>query len=147
MDRNDQKYQGLADNKNAEKWTEGAVTAMLQKFVEKAEKGDKYLIINIITPDIDIDQYDYLKKKYADNPTVFRLFKKIEIQAEANLTRAALAGEVKETMSIFLLKAKYGYVDKQQVEIEHKGTINVHFDLQRDNDELDNDIADLIDPT
>ena len=50
-------------------------------------------------------------------------------------------------MSIFLLKAKYGYVDKQQVEIEHKGTINVHFDLQRDNDELDNDIADLIDPT
>lgn len=44
---------------------------------------------------------------------------------EANLERKGLQGEVDRTMAIFSLK-QLGWRDKQ--EMEHKGTVNVHFD-------------------
>jgi len=40
-----------------------------------------------------------------------------------------LNGKIKETASIFLLKAKYGYIDKQVNEVEHKGSININLNF------------------
>lgn len=118
-------YESLKGNKNAEKWTEESVIQLFTEILERAKTGDCYLISHAIG-DITIDQYDYLKTKFKDSETISRLIKRIEQTTENNLTTQMIQGKIKETASIFLLKSKYGYIDKQIIETEHKGSININ---------------------
>jgi len=122
-------YDGLKGNKNAEKWPESDVIALFTELCEKAKQDECYLLIHVLDTRITIDQYEYLKVKFKDNKTVSQLIKNVLSICEANLTKAMLSGKVKETASIFLLKSKYGYIDKQVTEIEHKGSININLQL------------------
>ena len=70
-----------------------------------------------------------MKGKYKDNEIVSPLFKKLVAICESNLTEGMINGNIKETASIFLLKAKYGYIDKQTTEVEFKGTVNINLTL------------------
>jgi hypothetical protein len=122
-------YDGLKDNKNAEKWTEENVIAILSGVYDKSAEPDCYLqeiaYRNILTK----GQWDYIGDKYKDNKTVSGTIKGIKANCQINLTSAMLQGKVKETASIFLLKAIYGLVDKQVLETEHKGSININLQL------------------
>ena len=122
-------YDGLKGNKNAEKWPEQDVIALFTELCDKAHKEECYLLIHVLDTRITIDQYEYLKKKYKDNQTVSQLIKNVLSICEANLTKAMLSGKIKETASIFLLKAKYGYIDKQVIETEHKGSIQINLTM------------------
>ena len=122
-------YEGLKDNKNAEKWTEDNVITLLSDVYARSEADDCYLqelaYRNILTK----GQWDYIGDKYKDNKTVSGTIKSIKANCQINLTQAMLHGQVKETASIFLLKAIYGLVDKQVIETEHKGSININLQL------------------
>jgi len=122
-------YDGLKDNKNAEKWTEENVISLFSELCDKAHKEECYLLIHVIETRITLSQYEYLIDKYKANKTVSELKKNILSICESNLTKAMLSGKIKETASIFLLKSKYGYIDKQVTEIEHKGSININLQL------------------
>ena len=119
-------YESLRGNKNAEKWTEEQAINLYSDLCDKARANNNYLLINVLSGVITIDQHEYIKAKFKDSKTVSQLIKELTDICESNLTEAMLNGKVKETASIFLLKAKYGYIDKQQIEHEHKGSININ---------------------
>jgi len=122
-------YDNLIGNTNAEKWTEEIVNELLDSLLIYAQSCN-FLGKVLCDNDISRQTWDYLQNKYEKNSTVMDKVRKVEQITETNLLNDALAGKVKETMSIFLLKCKYGYVDKQQIEVEHKGNISVNFNLQ-----------------
>ena len=122
-------YDGLKGNKNAEKWPENDVIVLFTELCEYAKANECYLLIHVLDTRITLSQYEYLKDKFKTNKTVSELIKNILSICEANLTKAMLSGKIKETASIFLLKAKYGYIDKQVTEIEHKGNIQINLQL------------------
>lgn len=123
-------YEGLKDNKNAEKWTEDNVTSLLSDILQDIEENETYYIgIALKSKGLSRQKWDYLQTKYKDNATILDTIKKIENATETNLITAALQGRVKETMAIFILKAKYGCIDKQVTEVEHKGSININLTM------------------
>ena len=122
-------YDGLKGNKNAEKWQESDVIALFTELCEYAKVNECYLLIHALDTKITLSQYEYLRVKFKDNATVSELIKNILEICESNLTKAMLTGKIKETASIFLLKAKYGYIDKQVTEIEHKGSIHINLTM------------------
>ena len=126
-------YEGLTGNKNAEKWTEKNVTSLLSKLLLKVEEDN--------VPDIGSalkifglqkTNWNYFQAKFKDNETVISLIKRIEDTTETNLVEASLSGKVKETMAIFVLKSKYKWIDKQVIETEQKGSINITLQMPED---------------
>lgn len=126
------KYENLHGNKNAEKYTEADVTELLAKVLARSEAEDCYFILNAIKGVLTKSQWDYFAEKYKDDKTILGTIKTIQANCEQNLVNGMLTGKVKETGSIFLLKAKYGYIDKQQIEHEHKGSININLNFPED---------------
>ena len=122
-------YDGLKGNKNAEKWTEENVIAILSDVYARSEQPDCYLQELAYRGTITKSNWDYLQVKFKDSKTVLGILKSIKDNCRINLTQAMLHGQVKETASIFLLKAIYGLVDKQVIETEHKGSININLQL------------------
>jgi hypothetical protein len=127
-------YEGLKDNKNAEKWTEDNVITILSEVCTKSENEDCYLMEKAYKGLLTVSNWDYLQLKYKDNATVLGIIKSIKDNCKMNLTQAMLQGRVKETASIFLLKAIYGLVDKQVTEIEHKGSIHINLTMPDDSE-------------
>ena len=125
-------YEGLIGNRNAEKYTEQEVTKLLSKVLERSEAEDCYFILNAIKGIISKATWDWFNEKYKENKTIIGIIKTIQANCEQNLVNGMLTGKVKETGSIFLLKAKYGYIDKQQIEHEHKGSININLNFPED---------------
>lgn len=122
-------YEGLKDNKNAEKWTEDNVIALLSDVCTQSEADECYLMEKAYKGILTVSNWDYLQIKFKDNATVLGIIKNIKQNCKYNLTQAMLQGKVKETASIFLLKAIYGLVDKQVTEVEHKGSININLTM------------------
>lgn len=122
-------------NANAEKWTPEIVVPLMEQINQEAIDNGHCLLIHAFNDRLTWDQYEYLLDKFKDNPVVFRVIKKLEKICEANLTSKMLKGEVKETASIFLLKCKYGYQDKQVIEHDVKGTININLQFDDVTDE------------
>jgi hypothetical protein len=135
-------YDGLIGNKNAEKWTEENVIALMNKLHERAEQNHCYTLYDAVEPDITIFQYEHFCERFANNETVTQSLKRLKEQIKRNIISDAMQGKVKETMSIFVLKCNHDMQDKQQVEIEHKGSISVNFNLQDSNQDNDTDLTD-----
>jgi len=127
-------YDGLKDNKNAEKWNEEDVIALLSDICDKSAEDECYLQAQAYKGLMTKGQYDYLAVKYEKNSTVSGILKNIKDNCQLNLTQAMLQGKVKETASIFLLKAMYGLVDKQVTEQVHSGSININLTMPEDTD-------------
>ena len=128
-------YEGLIGNDNAVKYTEDKVIALLTAVYEKSKQPDCYYILSAMDGILTWAQWDYFNASFADNKTVFGIIKSIAQNCEQHLLRDMLAGNIKETASIFLLKCKYGYQDKQVVEVEHKGNIAINFQFPVEEDQ------------
>lgn len=133
---------GSIGNTNAEKWDRNNTIQLLDTLINRAITKPCYLLINALCEIVTIDQYEYLKTKWKEDEIISQLFKRLVTICESNITEGMLTGKVKETASIFLLKSKYGYIDKQTTEIEFKGTVNINLALPQCNNLPDNvDIA------
>ncbi len=119
-------YETLIGNKNAEKYSKSTVNDYLSDVYSKVVAENCLFILQAIKGIITKSQWDYFAEKHKDNKTVFGKIKDIQGLCECNLVEAMLTGKVKETASIFLLKAKYGYVDKHVIETEQKGSITIN---------------------
>lgn len=122
-------YETLIANKNAVKYSDSVVINTLLDICNKAKNENCYFIGQAIRDKLSKGQFDYLTAKYQGTETVSGALKELYSICETNLVQAMLEGRVKETASIFLLKCKYGWIDKQQIEIGHKGSVSVNFSL------------------
>lgn len=112
-------YEGLVNNKNAEKWT-------IEKTIELCEKA-----LNVISEDCFYlssvadevgeytDLFKYLLRKYNDNPTVFRLIKRMYAKCERIITEKTGKNEITPALGIFVLKAYHGLIETSKQQLDH----------------------------
>lgn len=111
-----EKMQG---NKNAEVWNVDSVTQMLSDIkIYLTENISVYTIGSALTEfDLYTQWWSEMKDKFVNDKTVSDAIKNIESIIEQRIVNDTMTGDAKSaTFSIFLLKNKFGYVDKQETE-------------------------------
>lgn len=69
---------------------------------------------------IYFDWWARMKKRYEKNVDINRAFKKVEDEIESRIVTRTLTGRYSAPAGIFLLKAKYGFVDKVVQQFENE---------------------------
>lgn len=69
---------------------------------------------------IYFDWWARIKKRYEKNVDISRTFKKVEDELESRIVTRTLTGRYSAPAGIFLLKAKYGFVDKVVQQFENE---------------------------
>lgn len=112
-------YEGLVNNKNAEKWT-------IEKTIELCEKAvdvisDNCFYLSSVADEVGeyTDLFKYLLNKYKDNPTVFRLIKRMYAKCERIITEKTGKGDITPSLGIFVLKAYHGLIETSKQHIDH----------------------------
>ncbi len=116
-------------NTNAEKTSYDKVISILTDIYNYVDTHDDcYLLIHALTgTDIwTIDQYEHYIDRFREDDAVRQLSKKIKQRCESRISQDMIKGKIKDVPAIFLLKAKYGYIDRQQVDHNVQGAINVN---------------------
>ena len=115
-----EKMQG---NKNAEVWDVDSVTQMLSDIKEYLTSNiNVYTIGSALTEfNLYTQWWSEMKDKFVNEKSVSDTIKNIESIIEQRIVNDTMTGDAKSaTFSIFLLKNKFGYVDKQENENTHK---------------------------
>lgn len=115
-------------NKNAEKWNEETVLAMLENIAEYLrEKPSVYTLTSaLIEFSLYPQWWSEMAEKFKDNNIVSETIKRAESIIESRIVNDTMVGDAKSAaFSIFLLKNKFGYVDKQESNITHKGEFDI----------------------
>lgn len=69
---------------------------------------------------IYFDWWARMKKRYEKNVDISRAFKRVEDEIESRIVTRTLTGRYSAPAGIFLLKAKYGFVDKVVQQFENE---------------------------
>lgn len=111
-----EKMQG---NKNAEVWDVNSVTQMLSDIKEHLINNINVYTIGSALVEFDLysQWWAQISEKFNDDKSVCETIKNIESIIEQRIVNDTMTGDAKSaTFSIFLLKNKFGYVDKQETE-------------------------------
>ncbi|RAJ24985.1 terminase small subunit [Pedobacter cryoconitis] len=104
-------------NNYAEKWNKTTVIKALNKIYFHVEDNKVvYLAISLVDSELYPDIWQYWTTKFKDDDEVIRAIKRIEAKIEANLLSQALTNKVNATVAIFVLKNKYKWSDKQEID-------------------------------
>lgn len=121
-----EKMQG---NKNAEVWDVVSVTQMLSDIKEYLTSNiNVYTIGSALTEfNLYTQWWSETTDKFKSNKSVYDTIKNIESIIEQRIVNHTMTGDAKSaTFSIFLLKNKFGYVDKHEQDLTTKGeSLNV----------------------
>ena len=121
-----EKMQG---NKNAEVWDVDSVTQMLSDIKEYLTSNiNVYTIGSALTEfNLYTQWWSEMKYKFVNEKSVSDTIKNIESIIEQRIVNDTMTGDAKSaTFSIFLLKNKFGYVDKHEQDLTTKGeSLNV----------------------
>lgn len=103
-------YEGLKDNKNAEKWTFAEAEEFLLEAL-KLSKNDEYDFIGEVAKAMDsyIDIFDYLISKF---PELKYIKNHIKRNCEANCFSSGKKGDINTAMAIVNLKSNHGWTDR-----------------------------------
>jgi len=109
-------------NTNAEKWTKDEVLKCLSVIYQKVKK-DKTFYLGVALAQLDLypELWSVWSKKFDEDKIVFQAIKKIEAQIEANLLQLAGSNKMNTAIAIFVLKNKYKWSDKQEIDHTSKG--------------------------
>lgn len=69
---------------------------------------------------IYFDWWAYIKRRYSKNAEIIRATKRVEDELESRIVTRTLTGRYSAPAGIFLLKAKYGFVDKVVQQFENE---------------------------
>lgn len=109
-------------NNYAEKWSKTTVLNSLNKIYFDVEDNKiVYLAISLVNSDLYPDIWQYWITKFKSDDEVIRSIKRIEAKIEANLLSQALSNKINSTVAIFVLKNKYKWSDKQEIDHTSKG--------------------------
>ena len=114
-------YDGLKDNKNAEKWTEDKATALFDEAIDLARTGEYDFIGEVATTlNTYIDLFDYLVEKF---PQLQNRKKRLMRVCEANCFANGKKGKIVPSLAIMNLKSNHGWTDRQTVDQTTEATI------------------------
>lgn len=105
-------YDGLKNNKNAEKWTIEEATKFFNEAIELSKNKD-YDFIGEVCKDLNQDKgvFDYLIDKFKGND--FKTLKRrIKYNCEVNCFRNAKKGDIIPSLAIMNLKSNHGWTDR-----------------------------------
>lgn len=113
--------------KNAEKWNEETMPVKLAE-IKKLIQNDS-TIYTLSAPLSRVGLYSewwsHMTIKFKENHSISQSIKEIEAMIEARIINDTMTGTARSSaLSIFLLKNKYGYVDK--VETDNTQNVNVN---------------------
>lgn len=120
--------ESMLDNDNALVWDEGTTLDAISKVYNNLiEDNNEYTlsgaILSVEEYDLYADWWSNMSNNFKGVETVIRAIKKVESLLEKRIVNNTMTGDAKSaTFSIFLLKNKFGYVDKQENENTHKIT-------------------------
>ena len=105
-------------NKFAEKWDKETTLSKIIEVIYVLESRRVYSLSSALDAvELYADWWSDMTKKFADDVEVSRAIKKAETLVENRIVHDTMTGEAKSAaFSIFLLKNKFGYVDKQEVD-------------------------------
>ena len=133
-------YEGLEDNKNAEKWT----IEVAEKFMQDAlvlSYDSEYDFIGEIAQNLKVDKgtFDYLIEKF---PVLKRIKSHILSNCETNCFRSSKKGKINIAVGIVNLKSNHGWTDR--VATDNKTEKIVHnYDYSQMSNETLKEIARL----
>lgn len=109
-------------NKTAEKWTKEITLKSLRE-LEANVKADKIFYLGIALAQLDLYPQIWAdwQVKFKDDNDVSVALKRVEAQVEANLLLQAGTNKINATIAIFVLKNKYKWSDKQEIDHTSKG--------------------------
>jgi len=108
-------------NKSAEKWTKEVVLSKLQVISDYAKQNNSYYLGTVLNElGLYVDIWSDWTKKFANDLEVSRAIKRIESVVEANLVTILVTGR-NAAGAIFVLKNKYKWSDKQEIDHTSKG--------------------------
>lgn len=115
-------------NTYAEKWNEETMTETLENMVDYLR--DNNAVYTLTSALIEFDLYPQwwseMTEKFKENSKVSEAIKRVESIIESRIINDTMVGDAKSAaFSIFLLKNKFGYVDKQESNVTHKGEFDI----------------------
>ncbi|SDJ95522.1 DNA-packaging protein gp3 [Pedobacter sp. ok626] len=110
------------DNKYAEKWTKQVVLDHLTQILQKV-KTDKIFYLGVALAELDLyhQVWSEWTKKFETDKQVSDTIKRIEGLIEANILQLAGSNKMNTAIAIFVLKNKYKWSDKHEVDHTSKG--------------------------
>lgn len=103
-------YEGLEDNKNAEKWTLEEATNFMIQAVELSQLEQYDFIGEVAKAQESYHQvYPYLCDKF---PELERLFKLVKANCESNCFSNGKKGSIVPSLAIMNLKSNHGWTDR-----------------------------------
>jgi len=113
---------GKKGNKNAQKWDKATLLKVLHTFYNDI-RDEKIVYLGIILAKYQLynDIWSDWTNKFKDDQVVSLTIKRVEALIEANLLEQALSNKVNSTIAIFVLKNKYRWADKQEIDHTSKG--------------------------
>lgn len=110
------------NNKYAEKWPKASVLYHLENIYNDVRDNKIfYLGVALANEELYADIWQYWLEKWGKDEEVFRLTKRIEAKLEANLISQSAHNKINATIAIFVLKNKYKWSDKQEIDHTSKG--------------------------
>lgn len=104
-------------NNYAEKWTKQVVIDHLAQILHDVQENRiVYLGIALANIDLYSEVWNDWSNKFSADKQVSLAIKKVESKIEANLLSQALSSKVNPAVAIFVLKNKYKWSDKQEVD-------------------------------
>lgn len=109
-------------NKNAEKYSKEVVLKHLSTIL-KSVKTEKIFYIGVALVELDLypEIWSIWSKKFEDDILVIQAIKRVEAQIEANILRLAGTNQMNTAIAIFVLKNKYKWSDKQEIDHTSRG--------------------------
>lgn len=119
-------------NKNAEKWNSETVIVTLEKMVKYLNQN--HSVYTLTSALIEFNLYNQwwseMTEKFKENNIVSETIKRIESIIESRIINDTMVGDAKSAaFSIFLLKNKFGYVDKQ--EVDQSGNLTLQWNEEK----------------
>ncbi len=114
-------YEGLIDNKNAEKWTFEEAQKFFMDAYEKSieKKGDDYLYDFIGEIARELGQYKELFGYLVDKfPSLEKYYVSIKSNCEANCFYNGKKNNIVPSMAIMNLKSNHGWTDRAETTIQ-----------------------------
>ena len=113
----------MQGNKNAEVWDVETIQNKLTEIRQFVTENISVYTISSALIELNLysEWWSQMAEKFKDEKSVSQSIKNIESIIEQRIVNDTMTGDAKSaTFSIFLLKNKFGYVDKQENENTHK---------------------------
>lgn len=113
----------MKGNSNAEVWDAETIQIKLEEIRKFLIKNISVYTISSALIELNLysEWWSQMTEKFKDDKSVSQSIKNIESIIEQRIVNDTMTGDAKSaTFSIFLLKNKFGYVDKQENENTHK---------------------------